>query len=90
MGVVTGIDPDAEIIFVRTMDGCDAEVTPYKWKLNRYFYDAPSRSIQTEMIGSFEQFPIRLAWALTIHKSQGLTFDQAVIDAQAAFAPGQV
>ena len=46
--------------------------------------------MEEEEIGSFEQFPLRLAWAITIHKSQGLTFQKAVIDAGAAFAPGHV
>jgi hypothetical protein len=46
--------------------------------------------VEDEVVGSFEQFPLRLAWAITIHKSQGLTFEKAIIDAGAAFAPGQV
>ena len=49
-----------------------------------------TQEIDEEVIGSFEQFPLKLAWAITIHKSQGLTFDHAVIDANAAFAHGQV
>lgn len=46
--------------------------------------------MDTDVLGSFTQFPLRLAWAITIHKSQGLTFEKAIIDAGAAFAPGQV
>jgi len=60
------------------------------WKNVRYHYDREKGTIEEEELGSFGQFPIRLAWAITIHKSQGLTFERAVIDAGASFAPGQV
>lgn len=61
-----------------------------KWKNIRYNYSDLEDSVKEEELGSFSQYPIRLAWAVTIHKSQGLTFDKAVIDAGASFAPGQV
>lgn len=89
MGVVTGVKPDSETILVKTMSGQTVGVAPYKWKLSRYLYDAASKSIQTETIGSFEQFPVRLAWALTIHKSQGKTFPKLIVDTSGAFAAGQ-
>jgi hypothetical protein len=60
------------------------------WKNIRYNYDKEKDQIDEEELGSFSQYPIRLAWAITIHKSQGLTFEKAVIDAGASFAPGQV
>ena len=60
------------------------------WRNIRYNYDKESDSIKEEELGSFSQYPLRLAWAVTIHKSQGLTFDKAIIDAGASFAPGQV
>jgi hypothetical protein len=60
------------------------------WKNIRYAYNREKDEIEEEELGSFRQYPIRLAWAITIHKSQGLTFDKAVIDAGASFAPGQV
>jgi hypothetical protein len=60
------------------------------WKNVRYAYNREKDRIEEEELGSFRQFPVRLAWAITIHKSQGLTFDKAIIDAGASFAPGQV
>ena len=60
------------------------------WKNIRYNYNKEEDRIQEEELGSFSQFPIRLAWAITIHKSQGLTFEKAIIDAGQAFAAGQV
>lgn len=60
------------------------------WRNIRYKLDKAKDKIEEEELGTFSQFPIRLAWAITIHKSQGLTFEKAVIDAGAAFAPGQV
>ena len=52
--------------------------------------NARTRQLEEEVLGSFVQYPLRLAWAITIHKSQGLTFEKAIIDAGEAFAPGQV
>jgi len=60
------------------------------WENIEYKLDEESGEIRENKIGTFEQYPLKLAWAITIHKSQGLTFDRAVIDAQAAFAHGQV
>lgn len=60
------------------------------WRNIRYQYNKVKDSIEEEELGTFTQYPIRLAWAITIHKSQGLSFDRAIIDAGAAFAPGQV
>ncbi len=66
------------------------EVKKEVWKNVRYQLDEKTQQIEENEIGSFTQYPLRLAWAITIHKSQGLTFEKAVIDAGAAFAPGQV
>lgn len=66
------------------------EVEPITWENVKYSINEDNKEIQEEIIGEFEQYPLKLAWAITIHKSQGLTFDKAVIDANAAFAHGQV
>ena len=66
------------------------EVEPLEWENSRYTLNPETREIQTEVLGKFAQLPLRLAWAITIHKSQGLTFERAIIDASLSFAPGQV
>lgn len=60
------------------------------WKNIRYKYITEADTIEEETLGTFTQYPIRLAWAITIHKSQGLTFNKAIVDAGSSFAPGQV
>ena len=66
------------------------DVEPLEWENTRYTLNPKTQEIETEVQGVFRQYPLRLAWAITIHKSQGLTFDRAVIDANLSFAPGQV
>ena len=65
------------------------EVEPHVWENIRFSVDNASGSIREEAIGSFSQFPLRLAWAITIHKSQGLTFERAILDVNNIFASGQ-
>jgi hypothetical protein len=68
----------------------DIEVKKESWENISYTLNRTTRQMEEELLGSFIQYPLRLAWAITIHKSQGLTFDKAIIDAGEAFAPGQV
>jgi ribonuclease D len=82
---------EEEVIYVQ----CDGSTEPIavakeKWKNIRYTLNNTTQKVEEEELGAFTQYPLRLAWAITIHKSQGLTFEKAVIDAGAAFAPGQV
>lgn len=77
-------------IVVRPADGSpDITVEPAMWENTRYDIDESDNSMKQVTDGSFTQYPLRLAWSITIHKSQGLTFDKAIIDASSAFAPGQ-
>ena len=87
IGVITEMDRDK--IVVRCEDG-DIEVTRMVWENIRYKEDEKTGKINEEILGTFTQYPLRLAWAVTIHKSQGLTFDRVIIDAARAFAAGQV
>jgi hypothetical protein len=68
----------------------DIAVEAVEWENIKYKVDKENKEIQEDIVGKFKQFPLKLAWAITIHKSQGLTFDRAVIDAESAFAHGQV
>ena len=65
-------------------------VEPVTWQNIRYTVNQENKEIEEDVIGKFDQYPLKLAWAITIHKSQGLTFEKAIIDAKAAFAHGQV
>lgn len=62
----------------------------YTWKNIKYTTDKVTGEIEEDLVGTFTQYPLKLAWAITVHKSQGLTFDRAIIDIGSAFAPGQV
>lgn len=82
---------DGKRILVRCEgDERTIEVEPLQWENTRYILNETTREIETDIQGTFKQYPLRLAWAITIHKSQGLTFDRAIIDANQSFAPGQV
>ncbi|MDE1190661.1 MAG: helix-turn-helix domain-containing protein [Arachidicoccus sp.] len=90
IGIVEKIDKDKNI-WIRFPEEEDLfELRKEEWKNIQYKYNNATDKIDDEEIGAFVQYPVRLAWAITIHKSQGLTFDKAVIDAGAAFAAGQV
>ena len=89
IGVVKRIEKD-RILIDCPGDDEPIEITRMTWENMRYQTNETTRQIDEEVLGTFTQFPLRLAWAITIHKSQGLTFDKAIIDAGDAFAPGQV
>ena len=90
LGVVEAIDEESSIIYVITEDGEEYEVEPAQWSNIRYTFNEKEQKIEEEEIGIYKQFPIRLAWAITIHKSQGLTFRHVNIDLTGGvFAGGQ-
>jgi ATP-dependent DNA helicase PIF1 len=94
IGRVSGIrveENGAERIVVELRDGTEIHVEPNTWELFEYEYDRETKRISTRKTGDFTQYPIRLAWAVTIHKSQGKTFDKVVIDVgKGTFAHGQM
>jgi hypothetical protein len=78
-------------IFVRCKgEREDIAVTPIEWQNIKYSIDEETKEIKEDVLGTFTQYPLKLAWSITIHKSQGLTFDRVIIDARSAFAHGQV
>ena len=87
IGTVTSLDPE---IIVTDENGNEIIVNREKWDNVRYEINPETQEIQAVNDGSFTQYPLRAAWAITIHKSQGLTFDRVVIDAGKAFSFGQV
>lgn len=88
LGEVKSIDKNS--IAVRLAEsGTIIDVEPVEWQNIRYQFDEESKEISSKQIGRFKQYPLKAAWAITVHKSQGLTFDKAIIDVHAAFSPGQ-
>ncbi len=92
IGKITGITQNRrgeDIIVAELADGEEVEITPFTWEIFRFFVEAGG--LQSEVIGTFTQFPLMLAWAVTIHKGQGKTFDRVIIDiGKGTFAHGQM
>ena len=91
LGVVDYIDEEEGLIGVITEDGREHDVEREVWENMRYTFNEKEQKIEEELLGTYTQFPIRLTWAITVHKSQGLTFSQVQIDfgGGGAFAGGQ-
>lgn len=95
IGIETDIGEDngkpVEIIHVELSEGDIVEVSPHTWEIFHYVFDSHNKMIQSKVVGSFTQYPLRLAWAVTIHKSQGKTFDRVIIDVgRGTFSHGQM
>ncbi len=79
----------ADTVWVE-VDGEEHEVQPAIWEKYKYTYSPATKELRKDIVAEFTQFPLRLAWAVTIHKSQGKTYDRAIVDlGQRSFAPGQ-
>ncbi|WP_299056976.1 helix-turn-helix domain-containing protein [uncultured Polaribacter sp.] len=88
IGIITSISKDS--VTVKCPNDTEEIVTEKEtWSNINYSINEETKAIKEELIGAFTQIPLRLAWAITIHKSQGLTFEKAIIDAEASFAHGQ-
>ncbi len=87
IGVVQSLEDDKIIV---DCNGKEIEVNKDTWENNRYVLNREDGKLEQQTLGTFTQYPLRLAWAITIHKSQGLTFEKLMIDAAAAFSSGQV
>lgn len=89
IGMVSGIDENGNV-YVLLESGVEHLVEPTSWRNYKYKYNEKEKRIEEEIVGTFEQLPIRLAWAITVHKSQGLTFSRVVVDLTGeVFAGGQ-
>ena len=89
IGMVSGIDENGNV-YVLLENGVEHLVEPTSWRNYKYKYNEKEKRIEEEIVGTFEQLPIRLAWAITVHKSQGLTFSRVVVDLTGGvFAGGQ-
>lgn len=89
IGMVSGIDENGNV-YVLMESGVEHLVEPTSWRNYKYKYNEKEKRIEEEIVGTFEQLPIRLAWAITVHKSQGLTFSRVVVDLTGGvFAGGQ-
>lgn len=88
MGIIQSLSKE-EILVHFPEENTTIEVEKYEWENIRYKVDELTKEIEEEVLGTFVHYPIKLAWAITVHKSQGLTFDKAALDVSQVFLPGQ-
>lgn len=90
IGIIQSIDTDDDVQVLLQDTGKVVSISPHTWKIYRFSFSQKSKSIESDLAGSFTQYPFKLAWAVTIHKSQGKTFDRVIIDlSHGIFATGQ-
>ena len=91
LDIEKGIKGEPDIIWVELPDGEKVDVMPYRWEMYEFHYDKKSGIVISDVVGTFTQYPLKLAWAVTIHKSQGMTFDRVIIDiGRGTFSHGQL
>ncbi|MCP1995169.1 helix-turn-helix domain-containing protein [Flavobacterium sp. HSC-61S13] len=88
MGIIQSLSPN-EVFVHFPEENKTIEVEKYEWQNIKYTVDSNTKEIKEQILGTYTQYPIKLAWAITVHKSQGLTFDRAVLDVSRVFLPGQ-
>jgi len=91
IGRILSFNEEEALVRVQLMSGSLISVTLFTWEMFSFFYNEETQRVESQRVGSFTQFPLRLAWAVTIHKAQGKTFSKVIVDiGSGAFAPGQV
>lgn len=88
IGVIKSLSDEEVLVYFPEEDET-IEATKYEWQNVRYLVDEVTKEIKEDVLGTFVHYPLKLAWAITVHKSQGLTFDKAVLDVSQVFMPGQ-
>lgn len=87
IGTISSLEDGIKVKFE---DGTEVQVEQYEWENVRYVLDKQTKEVERKVIGTYKQYPLKLAWAVTIHKSQGLTFEKAILDLENTFAAGQL
>lgn len=94
VGKVVGVNEDGDginLVHVELTNGRRVDIKPFTWEMYRFVYNEKDKRLESDIVGSFTQYPLKLAWAVTIHKAQGKTFDKIIVDiGRGTFAYGQV